>query len=678
MIGKAVLNFDLDARSFANARAKQPVPDSSLAVDVAISGASLSPVPGLPPLTGIEGTGHFTGTTSSFLAAKASIDSSRARLNFSDVQFTIADTRPKLMSAVMAGHVQGPVDAAVDLLSRDVLRKYNNIPGDPSQYKGQLDGTVQIDFKLGKAATPDDISVTTNLNASNVSVDKIIGTEKLENANLTIATTKSSMLVKGDGRLFSAPVAVELKKSGNAPTDASLVLTVDEAARQKRGFDLGPGFSGPVLVRLSAQLADGDRSKADAPKGETRAQVELDLTKTSIDGLLPGWIKLAGKPGKANFTLVSKADAISLEQFQLDAGNGSLRGQVSLDAAGRFDEARLTTFRMSAQDDLRVDVQKDGELLKITARGGSVDARPFITDLLAHSRAKSANGMDYDLDLKTGSLVGFNKEHIDSLDLKLRRHGGIIQKVIATGKLDSAPFKIVPTENAAATAFTLSTENAGALLSFLDMYRRMEGGSLAINLRPQAESIAGTIQIQNFVLNDEPAVRAVLTQNGSGAAGQNASKVRFNRLQGDFERSDGRIDIVDAAMWGMQIGATMGGMIDYGRDKVDLAGNLVPAYQINNLFSKIPLVGPLLGGGKNEGLFAINYRITGKASAPLLRVDPLSAIAPGIFRKIMGVADGTLNNPENLAPNTVAPGAPTPPKSIPSAPLDLRAPAQTQ
>ncbi|MGH6853764.1 MAG: hypothetical protein ACREDJ_11350, partial [Methylocella sp.] len=54
---------------------------------------------------------------------------------------------------------------------------------------------------------------------------------------------------------------------------------------------------------------------------------------------------------------------------------------------------------------------------------------------------------------------------------------------------------------------------------------------------------------------------------------------------------------------------------------------------------KLPVVGLILGGGSNEGLIGVNYRITGLASAPTLNINPLSAIAPGIFRQIFGVSD---------------------------------------
>ena len=676
-IDRALLSVNMDARNLAASKRKEAVDDGVFLGDLSVSGGSITVLQGLPQISGIDGVMHLTGTSLQFNISKAQTEAANHKLNFTDAKYTVPDTRPqKLNPANLTAHVQGSVDTAIDILQRDALRRYNNIPGEPSQYKGQMDGTIDIDLKLGKTATPDDVSVKTNLVATNLSVEKVLANERLEASNLVIATTKTLMSVKGDGRMFGAPVSLELKKTGNAPTDASLIFTIDDATRVKRGFDFGVGFSGPMLIKATTQLADGDRSKTDPATAEMRAQIDVDLSKTSIDGLLPGWIKLAGRPGRTTFTYIQNANAVRLDSFQLDAGNASFRGAVQLGTNMGFESARFSSFKLSPQDDLKLDIVKEGSGLKLTGKAGAMDARPFINDLLAHSRAKSADALDYDLDLKTGSLVGFNKEHIDGLDLKLKRRGSVIQKSVVIGKLGGQPLKITTDESSEQPVFTLTAENAGALLNFLDMYRHMEGGSMSVVFKPSLERITGAVQIRNFVLNDEPAIRPLLNQNASGAGADGQNKVRFSRLQGNFDRSDGRIDINDAAMWGAQIGATMQGVMDYGRDVIDLAGNLIPAYQFNNLFAKIPLFGPLLGGGKNEGLFAINYRITGKVSAPVLRVDPLSAIAPGILRKIMGVADGTQNNPNNFAPNRtpdLMPGVTDLPLTPP---MDLRAPAQ--
>jgi hypothetical protein len=64
------------------------------------------------------------------------------------------------------------------------------------------------------------------------------------------------------------------------------------------------------------------------------------------------------------------------------------------------------------------------------------------------------------------------------------------------------------------------------------------------------------------------------------------------------------------------------------------------------MFSKIPLFGPLIGGGTNEGLFVVNYHISGQASQPTLNINPLSLVTPGIVRNIFG----SIIDPGNFAP----------------------------
>ncbi len=52
------------------------------------------------------------------------------------------------------------------------------------------------------------------------------------------------------------------------------------------------------------------------------------------------------------------------------------------------------------------------------------------------------------------------------------------------------------------------------------------------------------------------------------------------------------------------------------------------------MFSHIPIIGLALGGGNNEGLFGLTFQVAGPTDHVTMQVNPLSAIAPGIFRKI--------------------------------------------
>ena len=89
----------------------------------------------------------------------------------------------------------------------------------------------------------------------------------------------------------------------------------------------------------------------------------------------------------------------------------------------------------------------------------------------------------------------------------------------------------------------------------------------------------------------------------------------------------------DGVVRGPLIGGTIDGTINYQRDEVRMRGTFVPLYGLNNMFGQLPIVGLFLGGGRNEGLVGITYEVVGRVGAPVLRVNPMSAVAPGFVRK---------------------------------------------
>jgi hypothetical protein len=56
------------------------------------------------------------------------------------------------------------------------------------------------------------------------------------------------------------------------------------------------------------------------------------------------------------------------------------------------------------------------------------------------------------------------------------------------------------------------------------------------------------------------------------------------------------------------------------------------------------VLGQLFLGGSNEGLFGVTYEVVGTPSAPVLRINPISAIFPGVTRKIMEFNTGKQQN----------------------------------
>jgi hypothetical protein len=210
----------------------------------------------------------------------------------------------------------------------------------------------------------------------------------------------------------------------------------------------------------------------------------------------------------------------------------------------------------------------------------------------------------------------------------------------------------------------LQAEDAGALLRFLDVYRRMVGGELTIQMSAGDGPQNGTLTLRQFQLRNEPGLRRIIPTQSQVIAGTDANgnvqatridlnEVAFTKARMDFTRTSGRIDFQDAAIWGAQLGFTLSGFVDYARDRTDISGTFVPAYGLNNAFAQVPLFGPLLSGGRYEGLFAVNFRISGPATAPVLSVNPLSAVAPGFLRKLFGTGGAPETGSVPPAPQSI-------------------------
>ncbi|MEX0851932.1 MAG: hypothetical protein WD036_01410, partial [Bauldia sp.] len=192
---------------------------------------------------------------------------------------------------------------------------------------------------------------------------------------------------------------------------------------------------------------------------------------------------------------------------------------------------------------------------------------------------------------------------------------------------------------ASGTTIDASATDAGRLLRFTDLYTRMGGGAATISGEGASEGpMLGTMELANFDVLNEPAMRELVpgdpAASGLAPAGVNPSRVHFERLVARFRKNEGLIAIEDALLRSANIGATFAGRYDVPNANLLLTGTYLPAYTINNLFGRLPLIGLALGGGAREGLIGVTFKIEGPISGPHVFINPLSVVAPGMFRKI--------------------------------------------
>ena len=623
------------------ARQRMPMRAEELAVDVAMRDAVWRASPDTPPVHA-SATAAVTGVEARIAVQEARMTPADGpALPISGGEVVIHSAQRPAPSADVAFHVSGDLPTLMRVMASAGL---GAAPIEPARLSGQAQLDVGLTIPLKPATEAVEVQPRISGSLSDVVIARVMGEHALEAGAFQVLVDDAQSQLKGEGRIAAVPVNIDLRqpRKSRAGGEIRVAATLDDAARARFNVNPGSGLSGPVTIHAALPLDDAagqDTAKAGGHR------IDVDLARARITELLPGWSKPAGKPGRLTFLLEPQRGAWRLSDLALEAGNVSAsKGVMEIDAKGGFQRLRLPSFRMSPSDNMRVDVERAEDVYKVTVRGQLIDARPMLRAIITDDGGKSApaggvGAPKIDLDLAAAILAGFNDESLTNATLKLTSRGGQVRQATMDGRFGqaSASLRLSP-QGASTENLEVRAANAGALLRFADLYRRMYGGDLVISAQLGRRTQTGSIDAARFTLRDEPALgRIVAAQPAAGSKRINVSEVPFQRLQGSFDRRAGRVQLRDGIIWGPQVGVKLDGTVDFARDRTDLTGTFIPAYALNNAFARIPVVGPLIGGGANEGLFAVSFRITGPASAPTLTVNPLTAVAPGIFRKFLEV-----------------------------------------
>ncbi|MDP3692216.1 DUF3971 domain-containing protein [Bradyrhizobium sp.] len=623
-----------------------PIPDDGLSVNIVASGVTLRPVDEMPLVRDADLKAVVTGRTATVTIGQAASDTPAGRkLTISDFVFEVPDMAPKPSPAKIRFRIDGPVPAMAEILASDRLSEFSGTLIDPNSSKGTVSALVTLGLPVKGALSKADTTFAITADLSGFSADKLVMNQKLESNALKVMANNAGYQVKGEVKINGQSASLDYRKPNEGDADIKMQATLDDASRARLGFDLGPAVTGAIPLKLSGKI------------GETsRMGIEADLTALKLDNILPGWIKLPGKSSRAVFNVVQKQQSTRLEDIVIDGGGVSIKGSLEVDQNGDLVNASFPTYSPSEGDksSLKAERSPDGSL-KVTMRGDVFDGRAFLKSAISgrEADAKSkAKSIDFDVDLKLGAVAGFYGEAVRSVDVKLSRRNGLIRSFALSGKLgrDTPLTADLRGRAQGREVIYLETADAGAFLRFTDTYSKVIGGQLSLAMDPPTADPGakeGLVNIRDFSVKGE----AALERAAAGGPAGTQSSVTFSRLRAEFTRNNGQLTVREGVVKGPIIGATIEGNINYPANQVRMSGTFVPMYGLNNMFGQIPIVGLFLGGGSNEGLIGVTYEVVGTPGAPVLRINPISAMAPGVLRKIFEFGTGKENRPIEFPPN---------------------------
>ncbi|MDE1907452.1 MAG: AsmA-like C-terminal domain-containing protein, partial [Rhodospirillales bacterium] len=216
----------------------------------------------------------------------------------------------------------------------------------------------------------------------------------------------------------------------------------------------------------------------------------------------------------------------------------------------------------------------------------------------------------------------------------------------ATGSAQGVSVTVAPV-SATRHSLNIQGDDAGTLLQALGVYGAMRGGKLALQAEYGGGPADGVLKLSQARLVNAPGFIKILqaaTLYGVAEA-VSGPGLLIDHATVPFTLDNDVLSLHGADAYSESLGFTASGTVNTGTGICNLATTIIPAYAINALPGKIPLLGHLFSAEKGGGLIAMRAHVQGPLDNPDVRVNPLSALTPGFLRGIFGLGGGKPQSP---------------------------------
>lgn len=600
----------------------------------------------MSPVTNISGAGIVRGNRFDMTVPSARINN----LVVTDGRVEIPRFKPKGEFATISARADGDARHMIELLLQEPLSLGDRLPIEAASVSGRGSVTLRLQRPMLREAPFEDWRFTVN-----GTLRDFAGTMSAR----PVALRQGQLTVRGDQR------AVTVSGPIRAGTSAiENVRWTEHIARGRQGrnsseYQISGDFDADDLERLGypvARYAQGRIGVTVSGVGRgfdvDNARIDLDLTNAAVEAPRQFWTKRAGQAASARFNVQRQSDG-GLLFTDLEARGAGLnaQGRVRLTRDERIQEADLTRLAVEGRSDARLTAARapDGGL-DVTVRGALFDAAPFMGTERPPPGASAASGAARPAPAPLRASVIVSR-------LKLR--GGAtmsdarVNLVVLRGALASLtaegqsprerPFSLAlgPRPEDPQGRIRLRSEDAGFAVAALTGMDNIVGGSVSADgdWRGGPPSQARfSVRLRDFNVVRLPAMAQLLSSAGSltGLVDTlNGDGIGFSVMEADMAYANDRVTFTEASMRGPAMGLTGSGSYDINRDNLDIDGVVAPSPALNlSLLGEVPVLGNLLVSRRGEGVFGMTYSINGQAGQPRVGVNPVSALTPGILRRI--------------------------------------------
>jgi len=632
-VTSAHMRFDFPVGSLAEDG--EPLPEGSMAIEVAGDGVEIAQVDGMPPFA-IDGGAQVSirDNQVQFGFDRATLPAGADSILIENAVFFNQDSSAPNQIYEVSGDVTGAIPALLTALDSEPIDLIDGLGlgYDVAGLAGRLTGTSTTTI-IGTLVMDDTGRMVDADYALNGTVTDLATVQPVEGFDIAdgaffYTASQEGFRITGNGLVQDVPVTLSAVQSNGAAPDIQISSTLDIADAQRLGLDVSDYLSGSVAVE-AWPLSDGT------------VRISADLARTGLTLSDVGISKPVGQAGSLEAVLELRADALAVSDLSLGFGDVRLAGALEISPGGALRSADFSTFRISPGDNARLALAPRQDGLSVTVRGTQLDIKPVLQRFFNLGGATDAGASEelqdqvLVVDAELERALGFFGTTAYNLDLALTLRGDDLRRANLTAQMGGSSVVSVTTNSTNdGRTVTFASNDVGTVLRFTGVYPRLLGGNgtMSVNIPTESGANVGYFVLSDFAVFGEENLSQIIGTHSESQQIAAASQVSFDQAQGAFVQYEDVIEVTEISLFGDTVGGTLRGNIFTGAGQYDLAGTYVPLFGLNNAFAQIPILGPIFGGREGEGLLGVTFAVRGPLNDPEVLINPVSILAPGVFR----------------------------------------------
>ncbi len=354
----------------------QTIPDKLVSAKFSLADLKFRYFKDLPPITGGHGNAVLSGNNFRVTGEGGGVR--LASGNVIDVgkgDLAITDLAAGQSPAEINVEASAKARDFLDLMDAEPLRLVSKQNIDPSRISGDVHAKLTVHAPLSRFIKPQQVHITATAHVENGIFTKAVPAADLSDMSLDLAVDKDTIKADGTARINDIPVKLAYVRHLAGREQVEIEANLDADMRKKLGADLSAYLTGKTPVKVRAVIEDGKVASA-------HVDADLSATVMRLDPIK--WQRAASKGTKSSFDVdLSDPKTIGISGLTLTGGDLKIAGDVNVNAGGGFRDAKFSSFKLDANNDLQLTLKDADGLLVVNAAGNSFDARPLIGNLFS-------------------------------------------------------------------------------------------------------------------------------------------------------------------------------------------------------------------------------------------------------------------------------------------------------